>query len=369
VANTPNVFHYALERKMMRKLVQLLIVSVMLTPLASMAGESSHGTCADFWRRTGPLREVISHGVVPVIGQSFVVEKLTVKSLYRQDGSHFLPRNIHENNCYFDRVLSPEVRTALIEAAQSAILANRGADPGSLFDAIFDATDSRLTELLSSESGLTAVLAYFEWSLHIVGRGHSGFGSLERDANSRGVHAQARVMVLLWLSYLDYLGVNGVGPALQHVKSQEAHEQAQYLLGNGLPFEMVQVCARDERDLLMLTSELKSIATSEHLELWDDSDETDRELLDLHSSARLYKAINIAAWQESGASFGVSNPGLPPYQIVVGFHAPDDGPGGIDALTLAGRVVSRLRAQWHVVMVPAERGALPIADCPPQQGP
>jgi hypothetical protein len=212
--------------KMMRRLVQLLIVSMMFTPLGSMAGESSDGTCADFWHRTGPLREIIIHGVVPVLGQLFVVEKLTVKSLHRQDGSQFLPGSIRENNCYFDRVLSPEVRTALVEAARSAILANRGADPESLYDAISDATKRRLKKLLRSEDGLLDILSYYEWRLHIVGFGYfnrgSDVGSLERDAYSRGVYSDPYIMTLLWLSYLEYRGVNGVGPAIQYIKSQDA---------------------------------------------------------------------------------------------------------------------------------------------------
>jgi hypothetical protein len=151
------------------------------------------------------------------------VKGFTVKSLFREDGSRFLPGNVQESSCYFDRILSPELRAALVEAAQSAILANRRGDPGSLFNAIFDATDDRLTEMFSSRSGVLELFVFMgdDLSISSPDNPHVG-GPLEQDANSQGMYSERNVMVLLWLSYLDHLGVRGVRRAIQYAKSQES---------------------------------------------------------------------------------------------------------------------------------------------------
>jgi hypothetical protein len=180
-------------RQMIRHTISIRIAATLLAPIASLAMEKPDPAYLELWKRTGPLKEV-THGVPLVIGLLEAVEGLHVKSLFRADGSRFVPSAIQESNCYLDRILPSELRTALIECARSAVSENQRADPSALFEAIDDATDRRLAELYHNDrDGLGTFLGFLVRDYDIQGIRRSTPSPLERAAYSRGVYTDRNI--------------------------------------------------------------------------------------------------------------------------------------------------------------------------------
>jgi hypothetical protein len=126
------------------------------------------------------------------------------------------------------------------------------------------------------------------------------------------------------------------------------------------PFLTAQVCVRDAQELAQFTRAIQLIAQSEGMRFFDRSEESERELKGLHSSALTIPTVNMSASKANGVWFVATNLGLPRYQLAVSFS---EGSNPVEAHRLAEDVVRKLQAQWHVKIVPAGRGALPIENC------
>jgi hypothetical protein len=205
----------------------LLMAVMLLLPVTSWSEGRPDRACAGLWRSAGPLLEK-AHGVLQTyqIPDEGFIDGFIVKSLYREDGSKFLPESIRESNCYLDRILAPEVRAALIRGAQTAISRNRGAHPDTLLDAMYHATASRLDELFhdTADGGILGFFSYVEFE---YGIGEFPFlrrdpNPLIRDAFSHGAYTEREMIHLLWLSYLRHLGVQGLTPLLEYLRSLDA---------------------------------------------------------------------------------------------------------------------------------------------------
>jgi hypothetical protein len=177
------------------------------------------------------LREE-ARGIPWVFGvpDSGVVEGVTTKSLYRADGSVFLPSSVQESDCYLDRILPPEMRAVLTQSARRAIARNRRADTRALLEALTDATDDGLGKLFhAADGGFLVFLLYIsdEYSLQGVVNPERAGGPinpsrLERDVYSRGVYKDWTIPTYLWLSYLSHLGVKEVRPLVEYLRSLDA---------------------------------------------------------------------------------------------------------------------------------------------------
>lgn len=125
------------------------------------------------------------------------------------------------------------------------------------------------------------------------------------------------------------------------------------------PFLMVQLCLRDTSGVASFESMMRSISESQHMAYGDRSIESQKELTALHVSPN-YKLINIAADRSDGVGWGAGNLGLSAYQVAIGFSA---GSNPAAAHRFANIVVDRLKQRWHVYVVPAGHGALPLKAC------
>jgi hypothetical protein len=132
------------------------------------------------------------------------------------------------------------------------------------------------------------------------------------------------------------------------------------------PFVIGVVCLKGERDFSDFKSELSLIADSESTTLGDRSAETQQELATIghpFDAPRTRPAVNMWISLKDGAGLGVSNLGMPGYQVVFGIN---DGWGSAEAAhRFADTVVTRLKKRWRVELVadPAEAGAQPMKDC------
>jgi hypothetical protein len=130
------------------------------------------------------------------------------------------------------------------------------------------------------------------------------------------------------------------------------------------PFLIVQVCLRDEQNLALFTSMMKSIAQSERMSFIDRSAATESELRSTdHVLDKLKQdtpIVNLGIEGKGGVGMSAGNLGLPNYQVALGFSEGSDPPG---AHAFSDRVVSRLKARWHVETVPAGKGAFPLKTC------
>ena len=190
----------------------LLLVALVLSPAVSLGADPPDRVCAELWQRVGPLQEEVNG--IPLsteVPDGRVVSGFNVKSLHRSDGSRFVPNSIQESNCYLDRILPSEVRAAFVEGAQNAISKSRRAAPSSLLEDLTKDIDRRLDDLFPSAAEGGALLAFWDYigfDYGIQGVQHRNPNSLEREAYSSGVYTERHILRLLWLRYLDHLGVN-----------------------------------------------------------------------------------------------------------------------------------------------------------------
>lgn len=126
------------------------------------------------------------------------------------------------------------------------------------------------------------------------------------------------------------------------------------------PFLIVQLCFKDDRELVNFVRLLESIAYSDRMEYIDNSAPAERDLAALNAPGRLAPVIDMGVHDEFGVGLGVANLGLPKYQVAVGFS---EGSKPVEARRFADTVVGQFRARWHVETVPEGRGALPITNC------
>jgi hypothetical protein len=132
------------------------------------------------------------------------------------------------------------------------------------------------------------------------------------------------------------------------------------------PFVIGAVCLKNEQDFSDFASELRAIAASEGTTLGDNSAETQRGLETIghpFDGQRTRPAVSMSIDLKDGAGLGVSNLGMPGYQVAFGIN---DGWGSAEAAhRFADTVVTRLKKRWRVELVadPAHAGAQPMKDC------
>jgi hypothetical protein len=130
------------------------------------------------------------------------------------------------------------------------------------------------------------------------------------------------------------------------------------------PFLMVQLCLRDQRNLALFTSMMKSVAQSENMVFIDRSAATEVELRSTDRVLEKLKQntpiINLGIQGKDGVGMSAGNLGLPNYQVALGFS---EGSNPSEAHKFADVVVKRLEEQWHVETVPAGAGARPMKTC------
>ena len=125
------------------------------------------------------------------------------------------------------------------------------------------------------------------------------------------------------------------------------------------PFLMVQVCLRDEQNLGLFTSMMKSIAQSESMNFIDNSAATQNELASLKANPNS-RVINIGVERKDGMGMSAGNLGLPSYQVALGFS---EGSSSSEAHRFSDVVVAALKQRWHVEAVKPGKGALPMKTC------
>lgn len=124
-------------------------------------------------------------------------------------------------------------------------------------------------------------------------------------------------------------------------------------------FLTVQLCLGGEQDVVRLVDMMKSVAKAQGMDFVDGSERTQRELADLRVAPK-YKLIFFGVEQDGGMGVLVGNSGLSAYEVSMGFT---DGADPIAAHRFANLVVGKLKQRWTVYVVPAGRGALPLAAC------
>ena len=213
----------------MRRETLLWIAMMLSLPMTSFAAARSDPVCAKLWQTTGTLREEtydLPRSFEIPDGQ--VIPGFHVKSLYRVDGSRFVPESIQESDCYLDRILTPEIRAVLIESAQDALARGRRTSPSVLLNAMSDVTRRRLNMHFRSTTptsdGLVAFLDFVAFDYGIKGFDYPNPSQLEREAYSHGIHAETLISKLIWLKYLGHLGVNEatLKSLIEYLKSQDA---------------------------------------------------------------------------------------------------------------------------------------------------
>lgn len=132
------------------------------------------------------------------------------------------------------------------------------------------------------------------------------------------------------------------------------------------PFVIGVVCLKGEQDFSDFTSELRALAASESTTLGDRSADTQKGLETIghpFEGERTRPVVNMYIELKDGAGLGVSNLGVPGYQVAFGIN---DGWGSAEsARRFADTVVVRLKKRWRVELVadPAKSGAQPMNDC------
>jgi hypothetical protein len=125
------------------------------------------------------------------------------------------------------------------------------------------------------------------------------------------------------------------------------------------------MCLRDEQDLALFTTMMKSVAMSERMEYSDSSAATQADLTSIYRKLGKENpnapAINIFVLRKDGMGLGAGNMGLPRNQLAVGFSEGADSP---EAQAFANKVISKLKSQWVIENVPPGKGALPLGKCP-----
>jgi hypothetical protein len=129
-------------------------------------------------------------------------------------------------------------------------------------------------------------------------------------------------------------------------------------------FRTIQLCLKDEKDLLRFKKTMSIIALDNGMKYLDNSNRTRAELDAVRyvapGTTKSDPIINIDLSDNLGMGVGASNLGLSGYQIVLGFS---EGSSTIKAQRFSDSVVEKLAKQWRIEIVPAGRGALQMTSC------
>jgi len=132
----------------------------------------------------------------------------------------------------------------------------------------------------------------------------------------------------------------------------------------------VQVCVENRAGVVRLHEILSSAAGDAGLPFIDYSDERPNELRAVGHSLDYLDNPNdyFEVWGSGGfgAGFSATNAGLSSFEISIAFIGGDDAQAEVERL--AQEVVSQLSMHWTVLLVPPDRGALPVGNCPAAEG-
>lgn len=197
----------------MRLIHYLLAVGVLLVTSAAQAAGPPGPSCDALWKKMPPLKE-ISYDLTRSreIPDADTVAGFTVGLLRFADGRRFVPRNLRESDCYLDRVVSPPIRSALLEGAQEALLNHPGASAEDLLDAMYEASNQRLDSLfvghgMGRGAGMPMLQSWIQYDYRIAGFKHERVSSLDKQAFSLGLYTELSIGNFVWLHYLEHLGV------------------------------------------------------------------------------------------------------------------------------------------------------------------
>jgi hypothetical protein len=132
------------------------------------------------------------------------------------------------------------------------------------------------------------------------------------------------------------------------------------------PFTIVTVCLQNEHDVSEFLHQLQQEAERSDMTFTDGSEQTAREMVALNERRPGEFVLNVGVEHLRG--YGLMAGDLRSgYQVTVGFGDDFAGRHTAEAREWARAVVSRLEERWRVEAMPhpAQRGALPMPDCPP----
>lgn len=125
------------------------------------------------------------------------------------------------------------------------------------------------------------------------------------------------------------------------------------------PFLMVQICLGGKHDVTLFKNMMKEIAQSQHMNYFDGSKSTQKDLEAMEVSPK-YQIIDINIERADGVGFSAGNRGLSAYEVAIGFS---EGKNPTEAHNLADLVIRILKQRWQVNIVPPNQGALPTKSC------
>jgi hypothetical protein len=130
------------------------------------------------------------------------------------------------------------------------------------------------------------------------------------------------------------------------------------------PFRMVDVCVGSDAGILELKSDLATVARSWNMKMIDDSEITKRHLEVVGYSGKGRRkedpVVTVELDREDGMGMGVTNTGLSPHQLALGFSS---GRDLAEANRFADDVVARLSAKWTIKDAPKDSGVLYSDTC------
>lgn len=104
---------------------------------------------------------------------------------------------------------------------------------------------------------------------------------------------------------------------------------------------------------------MREVAKENDMEFVDGSANTARDLSSLKQHPG-YEIIYVGIRGKDGVGLEAGNLGLSAHEIAIGFS---EGSDKSAALELEGAVVSALRREWQVHVVPPGQGAIPLNNC------
>jgi hypothetical protein len=130
------------------------------------------------------------------------------------------------------------------------------------------------------------------------------------------------------------------------------------------PFLILQTCLINAEGVSQFKQEMKSIATEEHMEYVDGSENTKRSLDAIGYAGRERQdgspVIHVGVDGPDGIGFSATNVSLPGYQVALGFS---EGSNSSQAHRFADVVTKRLEQRWQVEVLPAGAAAVPKPGC------
>ena len=133
---------------------------------------------------------------------------------------------------------------------------------------------------------------------------------------------------------------------------------------NKSAFYTVQLCLKDQEDLVEFKKIISIEADYNSLRFIDRSAQTEKELQTINqvetSQSNAHTVINVGALGEDGMGLMATDLGSADYQIGIGFF---EGSNRARAQRFANGVVSALKKRWDIHFVPRGRGAQPLKNC------